>query len=46
MRIQQASLAMDILLKMEIFGYGMLKLMTGTTLVTLKVQQAQQVRKV
>jgi hypothetical protein len=45
-RNRQVNLATDTLQKMEISGYGTLKLKTGTTLVTLKVQQALLVQTV
>jgi hypothetical protein len=45
-RSQQVNLATDTLQKTEVFGFGTLKLKTGTTLVTLKVQQVQQAQTV
>jgi hypothetical protein len=45
-RSQQVNLATDTLQKTEVFGYGTLKLKTGTTLGTLKVQQALLVQTV
>ncbi len=41
---QQGNLVMAISPRTEAFGYGVLKTTTGTTLVTLKVQQDQQVQ--
>jgi hypothetical protein len=36
---------MDTLPRTEVFGYGVLKMKTGTTLVTLKAQQVQLAHK-
>jgi hypothetical protein len=40
---RQGNLVTDTLLKTEVFGFGTPRLMTGTTLEILKVQQVQLV---
>jgi hypothetical protein len=42
----QVNLVMDTSLKTEVFGCGVLKMKTGTTLVTLKDQQVLPVQTV